>query len=78
MTTDEIFKDQPELLKEPAVKDLIKYVQDVHKRNVQITQRHMKFHDDVFDLIMYSNVVLIDGKPCDGVVEKILELIAKV
>ena len=62
MTLDQIFKEKPELLKEKEVSKLIEYVQDQHKRTVGIAKRFQDFHDFVLDKLMYSEVILIDGK----------------
>ena len=62
MTLNEIFKEKPELLKEKEVLKLIEYVQEQHKKTVHITQKFQDFHDFVLDKLMYSELMLINGK----------------
>lgn len=78
MTLDEIFKTNPELLKEPEVSKLIRYVQDQHKRTVGIAKKFQDFHDFVFDKCMYSEVVLIDGEDSKETIKQILVMIGEI
>jgi hypothetical protein len=77
MKLEEIFKDQPELLQEPAVIKLVDYVQQQHRHNAEICQRHQKFFNDVFDVAMYSEITVIGGTPCEKSMKQIAELIQK-
>jgi len=76
MTLDEIFKTKPELLKEAEVLNLINYVQNEHARTVDIYKKYRKFHDDVLELCMYSNVALKEGKSAEFTLNKIFELLS--
>jgi len=76
MTIEQIFKEKPELLKEECVIKLLEYVKEQHIRNINITKRHHLFFDNVFDLVMYSELVLIKGEKSKETLEKIRDLIS--
>ena len=75
MTLEEIFKEKPELLNEPCVQNLIEYVKAQHNHNVGIFNKLNGFHAKVLDLCLYSDVMVIKGRPSKDVVEDILTLI---
>lgn len=69
----EIFKDKPELLEEPAVKALIEYVKVQHQRNCDIASRYQMEYSDIILKCMNSDVFVIDGIPSKTVIEAILK-----
>lgn len=73
MTLEEMFSEKPELLNEPLVQKLIEYVKDRHSTMNKFIQTAEKKYDNVIDLCMYSEVMLIDGRPSKDVVKDILE-----
>lgn len=73
-TLEEIFKDKPELLREPAVMQLLAQVREVHFSNLEIAHRYTDFFDTVLDLTMHSELVIKSGRDCKEVVRDILKL----
>lgn len=74
-TINEIFKNKPELLEEPEVKELVE--QFKYQFN-QIKTKHQNYIDRVTTLTMNSDCFVINGMPCPDVVEKINDLSFKV
>ena len=60
-TIDEIFKNRPELLEEPEVKELIEQFRFQFNT---IKKRKMKFWDKVTELTMNSEFFVIEGVSC--------------
>lgn len=75
MILEEIFATNPGLLEEPEVKNLIQFVKEQHERSWKINQALKKIESDVLDIAMHSEVFLINGKPAEESIEKILEVI---
>lgn len=70
---EEIFKTNPALLQEPEVQNLIEYVQKQHQVTVNkfIAMRDCNWK--AMDLVMYSDAILIDGKPAKETLLEIYE-----
>ena len=75
MTTEEIFKNKPELLEEKEVKDLIAYVESEYKRNWDKLREQRDKHNTIQDLVFQSEVFMINGKPAKETLKKILAII---
>ena len=74
-TINEMFKNKPELLEEPEVKELVE--QFKYQFN-QIKTKYQNYVDRVTTLTMNSDCFVINGMPCADVVEKINDLSFKV
>ena len=70
-TIQEVFKNNPQLLEEPEVKELIS---EFRSQYMNLKNAKLDFWDKVTDLTMHSNLFLIDGLTCENVVEKIHDL----
>ena len=77
MLLEEIFKTNPELLENKEVKELIKYVEEMHDRTYSIAKKDRKFYDNVLELMMYSNLTLINGRSEKETIELIMNLLNK-
>lgn len=75
MTLEVIFKTKPELLEEKEVQDLIKYVKEQHERSFKIFKKGEEFYNFVLDKIMYSDVILLEGKDSKKTLLDILQRI---
>jgi len=78
MELTEIFKKSPELIDHPEVKKLIQHCTQQHGKVFMIAKKYQKFHDDVMDKCMYSEVMLINGNDSKEVIKSIFELDNKV
>lgn len=70
-TIGEIFKDRPELLEEPEVKELVE--QFKYQFNI-IKKRKMDYWDKVTELTMNSEFFVIEGTSCHDTVAAIHDL----
>jgi hypothetical protein len=77
MTLDEIFKDEPELLQNATVQKLITYVRAQHERTYNINQSLQQFESEVMDIVMHSELILINGTPAKEALDKIAQLYIK-
>lgn len=73
----EIFKDQPELLNEPAVKALIQHFEKHYNQAVQIATRKSKLNDKIFAVVIHSERMIVQGTPSNDVVDRIVDIISK-
>jgi hypothetical protein len=74
MTLEEIFKDEPELLQNASVQKLIAYVKEQHARTYNINKKLKQFESDVMDVVMHSELILIEGTPAKEALKKIAKL----
>jgi hypothetical protein len=74
---DEIFKTNPKLLEEPEVQALIKYAEDAHKKFYSIHTEYKNCHDEILELLMYSELILIKGRSSKETLELIHDSISK-
>ena len=74
MTLQEIFKDKPELLKEPAVTFFIEYVRNQHYLLLQKTKKLQDINDRVLIKCLESEAFVIHGVTCHETVEQISNL----
>lgn len=75
MTLEQIFKDKPELLEEPAVQVFVAQAKRVHANNVAVAENASNKLDKVLELCLHSEVFLKKGRASKEVVEDILELL---
>lgn len=73
----EIFKDQPELLNEPAVKALIKHFETQYNRTVQVATRKSTLNDKIFTVVVRSNRMTVKGTPSNEAMDAIIDIISK-
>ena len=75
MTLEEIFKDEPHLLGNEAVKKLIGYCQAEHKigyeKFVELRNKNFK----ALDIAMHSEAMLITGEDAKTALHKIIEIL---
>lgn len=74
---EEIFKTNPELLKEPEVQALIKHVEDTYKTNLSLLLGYKDCHDEILRLIVHSEICLKKGMSAKETLDKIEEAICK-
>jgi hypothetical protein len=74
---EEIFKTNPQLLNEPEVQSLIKHCEDTYAKTVKIAKNYQNFHDEVLEIIVYSEICLINGTPAKDALQKIEDAITK-
>lgn len=75
---DKIFENNKELLNTKEVKELIEYFQKVHSRNIKIATKFKDFHDRTLEKLMYSELILKNGKGSKYVLTEILKDINEV
>lgn len=73
MILDEIFKDKPELLEEPCVKELVGFVKIQHSKLYDAYKKYKDFHDRTLEILVHSELMIIDGKDSRSVLKGILE-----
>jgi hypothetical protein len=76
MTLEEIFKDEPELLQNASVQKLIAYVQKQNERSYDIHTKLKQFESQCVDIVMHSELVIINGTPAKEALDKIAQLYA--
>lgn len=75
---EEIFKDKPELLDEPAVKELVKFAHEQHKKALNVYKKYYDFHEKVIDTCCNTEVFIVNGSDCKSAIMSILDEIEKV
>ena len=75
MTIEEIFKTNPDLLKEPEVESLIKYVADMYAGNYEKLKSQREKHDQILEIIFHSDAFIINGMESQKAMIKIIEII---
>jgi hypothetical protein len=75
MTLKEIFKNNPELLENEEVKKLISHAETNHNRTVRMNRKLMDTRCSIYDIIMNSELFLIDGTPAKQAIIEIANII---
>jgi hypothetical protein len=74
MKLEEIFKKNPELLKDEEVQNLVKYCEAVFKKQLAKMDEYKAFHDKVVEELMYSELILKSGNKSTEALRNILTL----
>lgn len=62
MILEDIFKNDPLLLENQSVKDLIAFAQQQHEKNFNIIKRFDEKENKMLELFMYSEIILKNGR----------------
>jgi hypothetical protein len=72
---EQIFLGKEELLKDPAVQELIKIVTESHELSWKTINHWRNFHDNVLELFVYSRHILKSGMSDTEFTERVGKLL---
>lgn len=75
MTLQEIFTKNPELIEHEEVKKLIEFTRKSHGEMWDRIKKYQETEDKILELIMYSNLILIQGNSETSTLTNILNLL---